>query len=112
MEYKTLFEVLPLTPGPFVKAPAMVPFRPILHMFEGRLCCHTQTIDGALHEGVYSPVENIHQVAIDTGHSLYQDEFESILAEYSKRVQEYIRHFAVVTIRYEEEPMGFIEEEP
>ena len=103
--YKSLFDVLPMTPGPFVKAPVMRPFRPILHLFDGRLACHYELEDGSFHTGYYTEVSPEDDLSLPGNSEAVLDAID----EYSKRVVEYHKHVSITISRADEEPMGFVQ---
>lgn len=103
MTYKNLFEVLPMTPGPFVKAPCMNPFRPILHLFDGQLACHYQMADGSLHTGHYAMVGPEDDLSLPENKA----NVVAVVKEYATRVSQYMDHVSLTINRADEEPMGF-----
>lgn len=107
---KSILDLLPLVPGPFLKAPAMRPFRPTLHVFDGVLAVHQSTLDdnGVVHfqSGVYSSLSP----NMSLGDRESADQLIRLLDEYEKLVKDYFRHIRLVHERWPEERMGFVDE--
>ena len=93
----------PITTNHFVKAPATKMFRPILHIFDGQLAVHTQTVEDGVVELIGGEYFGTADVCTAPGRQRLSD----ALLAYSARHQEYMRHLSLVTIRMtEDEAMG------
>jgi hypothetical protein len=103
-----VLDALPLTPGPFVQAPAMLPFRPVLHWWNGELAVHTVRVkeDGStfLDMGNYYPMVRKGEPLTPESNSMAV----AAMTDYQERCTNYFRHLRLVLLRQDEGGMGVL----
>ncbi len=83
-----LMDILPLRPGPFVKAPCTKPYRPVLHQWEDDLAVHTEVVNS---DGTVEIIEGFY-VPLDAG----ERQIRGLLEDYAVRCSRYFNDVAVI----------------